>query len=961
MMKPLLRVRFVNWVRVALLMAFVLAAAVSPAAAEPAAPLAGPSAPAVHIEGFGLNTASAGWLLANQRLYRTADSGGHWQEITPPGLGERSIAAVAFPTAADGRLILSGADAAGQPTYDIATTADGGASWDVRRLALFTPGSAESYAAGVSLQFIDLLHGWLTVRRATGSSWDLGALFHTDDGGQTWARLSIPAGQPVVFADPQHGWTTGPTGSGTLYRSADGGASWTPVTGEIGKVGSAAALLAGLPPAGPLGSVGRRYALPSFSGKDGLLPAVTGEGAATQVELYITHDGGATWRLSAARGVGHDVSPGVPLPVQALGGGKWHVSVPNGPLLAVNPEAATAVSSQPGLPAGLMRAEMAGAAGWAQTAIGRCAPGTTHCVTEEKLLATADGGQTWAALVLPVSTSRLSDGKVASRQAAPQSSAPLTTPQAATGNTALFFGQGFDACTPATLAQLADWITTSPYRAANLYIGGSALPAYCTRPTAAYVAQGWQLGWKFIPTWSGPQSACFGGSMSNDPTTAYNQGVNEANLASDAAAAIGLSTPGNGTVIYDDIEGYRNTGTTQCRTAAQSYVSGWVAQMHVRGNIGGVYGGSWSSYLSDFATITNPADVIWAAEWYRTAAYRPGETVWDLFYLSNSLWTNHQRVYQYAGGHNETWGNSTLSIDCNTIDGVLAAPPSVAPPPPPPPPGWHVQYFPTGDLTGTACATSLEDTTYLFKDWGAAAPATGCPSTTFSALFTRTVTFEGGSYAFHFDHDDGVRLYVDGTKVLDAWSDGGLGSDYTRTLSDTHEIRIEYYGHTAAGPAALQAWWRGAGALPPVPAVAGGAWRAQYFGNAALWGRPPLVQNEPGGAINHTWDAGPGYDLPSVGWSATYTSTPSLLCGHYDFNVHTDDGVRLWVGGQKLLDEWRDQVDDFHAAIDLPGGPVPIRVEYYQSGGLAALEVNYHWSPGAGCQYTHTYLADISR
>ena len=953
-MKPHFRVCSLNCLRVVLLMVVVLAAPALPTAASPADSAAGSDAPAINIEGFGLNTASDGWLLANQRLYQTTDAGGHWQEITPPDLGERSIAAAAFPTASDGRLILLSADAAGRPAYGIAVTADGGASWDVRALALFAPGSVESYASDLSLRFIDAQHGWLTVRRATGSSWDIGTLFGTADGGQTWTRLSIPAGQPVAFADAEHGWTTGPTGSGTLYRSEDGGASWTPFTGDIGKTGPAAALRAGLPPAGPLGSGGRRYALPTFNGQDGLLPAVTGTGASTQIELYATHDGGASWQRSAAWGAGRDVAPGVALPVQAVGAGKWNLSVPNGPLLAVNPDASSAVTAHAVLPAGLVRVEMAGTVGWAHTALGRCASGTTDCSTDEKLLVTADGGPTWTALALPASAPRLSGGKTARVEAAPQGPSTAMPQQTIGSNTALYFGQGFDACTTATLPQLADWVTTSPYRAVNLYIGGSALFSGCTKLSAAYVTAGWQMGWKYIPTWVGPQSACFNnntGDMSNDPTTAYNQGVSEADLASDAAANLGLSATGRGTVIYYDLEGY--SGTTECRTAAKSFISGWTAQMHARGNIAGLYGGTASSYLSDFAAIPNVPDVVWPAEWYKTPGYRPGETVWDLFYLSNTLWANHQRVYQYSGGHDETWGTTTLNVDSDTIDGVLAA--NI------PSSGWRVQYFPNATLTGSACYDGYEDSTYLFKDWGTAAPAAGCPATAFSALFTRTVTFEGGSYAFHLDHQNGVQLFIDGTKVLDAWSDGGLGNDYTRTLSGAHEIKIAYYNHTAAGPAALQAWWRGAGALPPAPAVSAGAWRAQYFGNPTMWGHAPLVQNEAGAGIDYSWNTGPGYALPAVGWSATYTSTPSLLCGHYDFDVHADDGVRLWVGGQKLLDEWRDQVDDFRAGVDLLSGPVPIKVEYYQNGGPAALEVNYRWSPLGTCQYKRTFLPVIGR
>jgi hypothetical protein len=42
--------------------------------------------------------------------------------------------------------------------------------------------------------------------------------------------------------------------------------------------------------------------------------------------------------------------------------------------------------------------------------------------------------------------------------------------------------------------------------------------------------------------------------------------------------------------------------------------------------------------------------------------------------VPNTVWANHQRIRQYEGSHNETWGNLTLDIDSNVLDGVVAVP-----------------------------------------------------------------------------------------------------------------------------------------------------------------------------------------------------------------------------------------------------------------------------------------------
>jgi len=248
--------------------------------------------------------------------------------------------------------------------------------------------------------------------------------------------------------------------------------------------------------------------------------------------------------------------------------------------------------------------------------------------------------------------------------------------QSLSSQTEIFVGQGFDKCEIPTLTQMQNWITNSPYGAVNLYIGGSCRSCPNLALTASYVSQLSQQGWKFIPTWVGPQSAgcdLCGDKISNDPATAYNQGISEANAAIDVAIDLGLAlADGSGTIIYYDLENYDTTNTLY-RDAAKSFISGWTGQLHARGSEAGVYGSSCGSGISDFASISNVPDAIWSAHWLIPYHYRPDATVWDVACLSNGLWVNHQRIRQYAGGHDETWGGITLNIDCNVIDGIVAS------------------------------------------------------------------------------------------------------------------------------------------------------------------------------------------------------------------------------------------------------------------------------------------------
>lgn len=55
--------------------------------------------------------------------------------------------------------------------------------------------------------------------------------------------------------------------------------------------------------------------------------------------------------------------------------------------------------------------------------------------------------------------------------------------------------------------------------------------------------------------------------------------------------------------------------------------------------------------------------------------------------------------------------------------------------------------------------------------------------------------------------DDGVRVYIDGQKVLDGWQDGEkeLSNRFFGVGEGEHEIRVEYYERL--GASSLHVWW----------------------------------------------------------------------------------------------------------------------------------------------------------
>ncbi|MCL5265651.1 MAG: PA14 domain-containing protein [Chloroflexi bacterium] len=84
-------------------------------------------------------------------------------------------------------------------------------------------------------------------------------------------------------------------------------------------------------------------------------------------------------------------------------------------------------------------------------------------------------------------------------------------------------------------------------------------------------------------------------------------------------------------------------------------------------------------------------------------------------------------------------------------------------------------------------------------------------------------------------------------------------------------------------------------------------------------------------AINFDWGNGPAAPgLPADNFSARWTSTQQFNAGLYRFHTMADDGIRLWVDGKLVVDDWsnhsaRERTGD----ITLAAGAHSIKVEYY--------------------------------
>ncbi|HEY3412505.1 MAG TPA: PA14 domain-containing protein [Armatimonadota bacterium] len=114
-------------------------------------------------------------------------------------------------------------------------------------------------------------------------------------------------------------------------------------------------------------------------------------------------------------------------------------------------------------------------------------------------------------------------------------------------------------------------------------------------------------------------------------------------------------------------------------------------------------------------------------------------------------------------------------------------------------------------------------------------------------------------------------------------------------------------------------------------------------GVAFVWGGPPAD--------------GMGGENFSVRWTGTVTPPET---GDYTFGTRSDDGARLWVDGQLVIDDWIVHAPELKKAIPVhleAGHAYSIKLEYFQEGGGA--EMTLSWSTPTAVAHEQRRVDDI--
>ena len=251
--------------------------------------------------------------------------------------------------------------------------------------------------------------------------------------------------------------------------------------------------------------------------------------------------------------------------------------------------------------------------------------------------------------------------------------------------------------------------------------------------------------------------------------------------------------------------------------------------------------------------------------------------------------------------------------------------------------GWRTELFDNMRLSGTPVA--VVDVPNVNFNWGSSGPSQ-VSADGFSLRFTRRISVSPAYYQFTAVADDGIRVWVDGKLIINAWP-ANPGQSYVvgQVLTGEHDLQVEYYEQSGLANVRLEY----------IPVSATTSWQASYYYGVTPSGNPAFTQQEARGQnpLQYNWSTDSptstalgsnvlGYDYWSVRWEGEFP----FDSGNYIFRADVDDGIRLYLDGLLVLNYWRDGYKEVsNRVIGVGAGYHTVVVEYYERTGNASIDV----------------------
>jgi hypothetical protein len=193
-------------------------------------------------------------------------------------------------------------------------------------------------------------------------------------------------------------------------------------------------------------------------------------------------------------------------------------------------------------------------------------------------------------------------------------------------------------------------------------------------------------------------------------------------------------------------------------------------------------------------------------------------------------------------------------------------------------------------------------------------------------------------YRFITTSDDGVRLWINGQQLIDNWSIHAATEDEGRIrlqAGQRYPLVLEFFDRGIEGVIKLE-WQSSSQPRQVIPASALAAPTGlfgQYYAGSEPGGTPILAA--PIEQLDLAWQATPPINGVQAPFAARWVGyLRPRYSEEYRLITTSDDGVRLWVDGQQLINNWSiHAATEDSAAITLEAGRFyPLVIEFFDRG-----------------------------
>lgn len=249
------------------------------------------------LQAVHMVNATIGWLWTKTRVGHTTNGGMTWQDVTPPKSAGTILAAPfgAYVFNGTQALVTTFTTHGSGVVAIISRTEDAGHRW---QSDVFPAENLSPYSGMMS--FINDQDGWVEARFQGATGNDLVAIFRTTNGGKTWLPLSqTPLGPalpniPTTFPFSKHK-------SGLTFVNASTGwaAVYTDSVLQLYVTHDGGATWQERTLSLPSNEVGFYMSPPTFfNAHDGILPVDFQTSTGSGMEFLLTHDDGASWQYT---------------------------------------------------------------------------------------------------------------------------------------------------------------------------------------------------------------------------------------------------------------------------------------------------------------------------------------------------------------------------------------------------------------------------------------------------------------------------------------------------------------------------------------------------------------------------------------------------------------------------------------------------------------------------------------